>query len=276
MSKLAAKLKTMPTTLATTLAKGLNLSDDLIYFLKNAENLKPPSEETILTDKEIKRLKDFNIYFNRIWEQSKRTLQKFASVITPIANLLLYAFDRVTLMFSGIMTKMDPFITKVQKFAPTLAAIGATLFAALFPVTAVILAIGGALEDLWSYSRGEDSLFGRMVSWTKELTHWIDLVVNGLGFVADYLSGGMATDTIAKWTEKAANAAKSLVGSKKEEVKSTIMGKPTSGIAPKTTTNNVTINVDGTKNPHEVAKEVVKQQKKYTSDTYFQQPQAGY
>lgn len=169
LDQLSAKLKTMPTALGTSMAKDLGLSDDLIYFLKNKENLAPASEETLLTDKEIKRLKDFNFYFNRIFEQSKRALQKFAAFLTPIASQVIYFFDRLGTMFSDITNKMEPFFGKLQQYMPWLVGIGAALFAAFFPLTASLLVVALVLEDIWSFVRGDDSLFGRMFNWLTDI-----------------------------------------------------------------------------------------------------------
>lgn len=169
LDKLSKKLKTMPTALGTSMARDLGLSDDLIYFLKNAENLKPASEETLLTDKEIRRLKEFNFYFNRVFDQSKRVLQKFAALITPIATQVIYFFDRMGTTFSGIMTKLEPFTNRLKAIAPLLIAIGVALFASFFPLTAAFVILAAVIDDLWGYVNGEDSLFGSYVKWLTDI-----------------------------------------------------------------------------------------------------------
>lgn len=169
LDQLSRKLKTMPTALGTTMAKDLGLSDDMIYLLKNTQNLKPPADGTLLSEKEIRRLKEFNFYFNRVFEQGKRVLQKFAAFLTPITTQIVYVFDRIGTMFAGVMEKMEPFFVKLKQYMPYLAVIGGVLFAAFFPLTAALVGISLVLEDLWSFVQGDDSLFGRMLKWLTDI-----------------------------------------------------------------------------------------------------------
>jgi hypothetical protein len=179
LDQLAAKLKTMPTALGNSMARDLGLSDDLIYFLKNKQNVMPPETKTLLTDKEIKRLKDFNFYFTRIFEQSKRVMQKFAAFLTPIATLIINFFDRMGTTFSGLSTKLEPFFESLKKYLPWIVAIGGALFVAFFPLTGALLLLAAAIDDIWAFVRGEDSLLGRMLSYftdingaVKDLIHY--------------------------------------------------------------------------------------------------------
>jgi hypothetical protein len=266
LDQLSVKLKKMPTTLGTAMAKDLGLSDDLIYFLRNKENLKPTSEETILTDKEIKRLKNFNFEFNRIWEQSKRALQKIASFLTPIANTVLYAFDRITLMFSDLTNKINPYMDSIQKFMPVLATMAAILFAAFFPITATILALGLAFEDLWSFVRGDDSMLGRMLDWFKNIEVSIESIIRlwyglrnimTIGDYSDYYAQ-QAQDTI----DKLRGVDRSVAG-KTPNVPigaGVLMNQPQGN----TVNSNITFNIDGAQNPNAI----VDQMKNYISSEH--------
>lgn len=169
LDQMSKKLKTMPTALGTTMARDLGLSDDLIYFLKNVDNLAPVSDEVILSDKEIKRLKQFNFYFNKIFDQSKRVLQQFAVALAPVAEGVLFFFEKLGNMFSGVSQKLAKFSTSVRPYLLPLIVMGAALFAAFMPVTAAFIAIAAVLEDLWSFVNGEDSLFGRMFNWLTDI-----------------------------------------------------------------------------------------------------------
>jgi hypothetical protein len=266
LDQLSVKLKKMPTTLGTAMAKDLGLSDDLIYFLRNKENLKPTSEETILTDKEIKRLKNFNFEFNRIWEQSKRALQKLASFLTPVANTVLYAFDRITLMFSDLTNKINPYMDSIQKFMPVLATMAAILFAAFFPITATILALGLAFEDLWSFVRGDDSMLGRMLDWFKNIEVSIESIIRlwyglrnimTIGDYSDYYAQ-QAQDTI----DKLRGIDRSVAG-KTPNVpigSGVLMNQPQGN----TVNSNITFNIDGAQSPNAI----VDQMKNYISSEH--------
>lgn len=268
LDQLSVKLKKMPTTLGTAMAKDLGLSDDLIYFLRNKENLKPTNEETILTDKEIKRLKNFNFEFNRIWEQSKRALQKMASFLTPIANTILYAFDRVTIMFSEMTNRVNPYMDSIQKFMPVLATMAGILFAAFFPITATILALGLAFEDLWAFVRGDDSMLGRMLKWFTDIQSRIEDVIMAwyalrsamtLGDKSDYYAA-QAADTINKFrnwnAEKSSNSNLMPAGSG--------VLLPQDGASGNTINSNITFNIDGANNPNAI----VDQMKNYISSEH--------
>ena len=298
LDQLSVKLKTMPTTLGTTLAKDLNLSDDMIYFLKNADNLKPPSEETLLTDKEIKRLKDFNFYFNRIWEQSKRIMQKVASFITPIANVIVYGAERIGLMINGMVMKFGPMLDKITGLREALILIGGFLFAVFFPMTAIFLGLALALEDVYSYFKGDDSLTGRMIDGFNNVNDVIQKSVNLIGFLIDGLLritgimpwlklAGVDDDFVANMTNKTANAVElenkdetwAGIGNKATNAGSNWINSFVGMMGPKGTTptvNNVEFNIDGSKDPQAVGQEVLKAWKSLQSGAYFQQPQGGY
>lgn len=305
LDQLSVKLKMMPTTLGTTLAKDLNLSDDMIYFLKNAQNLKPPSEETLLTDKEIKRLKDFNFYFNRIWEQSKRIMQKVASFITPIANVIVYGAERIGLMINGMVMKFGPMLDKITGLREALILIGGFLFAVFFPMTAIFLGLALALEDIYSYFKGDDSLTGRMIAGFMNVNDVIQKTISLAGFLIDTLlryTGilawmklfGASDDVIANMTKKAQDAAIldnpnetwSGIGGKisrawneSENGKLGLANSSVGMMGPRNaapTVNNVEFNIDGSKDPQAVGQEVLKAWKSLQSGAYFQQPQGGY
>lgn len=266
LDQLSKKLKTMPTALGTSMARDMGLSDDLIYFLKNADNLKPPNEETLLTDKEIKRLKEFNVQFNRIFGLGQRTLQKFAALIVPIVNGVNYFFERISMMFSGLITKinaLDPFWDKMKKFLPVLMIMGGILFAAFFPVTAAIIGIAAAFEDLWSFVIGDDSLLGRMLKRFTDVNAIVKNIIDGLAAIANMATFGMFEDQILK----GANSAESgILGAlnKPSTVSPFAMGNAFSGQSPQVN-QNINIQIDGSKEPAVTGGEV----KKAVSDAYY-------
>lgn len=275
LDKLSKKLKTMPTTLGTTMAKDLGLSDDLIYFLKNADNLAPPSEETILTDKEIKRLKDFNFYFNRVWEQSKRILSKLAAVLSPIASQLLYAGDRIGRMFGFIISKIEPFFDTIQRFVPLLTVAFAMLAAKLWPVTTAILGFLLVVEDIYTFFQGGDSVLGRWVNMFKEAATWVEAIKVGIAAVADALTGGLFTEGIGKAIFEPGKFISDLFGGDKSKPpEGAAVGSASAGGA--SVVNNVQMQIDGSKDPKATAEEVQKKIHAMTGDSFYQQPLGGH
>jgi hypothetical protein len=284
LDQLSVKLKKMPTTLGTAMAKDLGLSDDLIYFLRNKENLKPTSEETILTDKEIKRLKNFNFEFNRIWEQSKRALQKFAALISPIANVVVHGFDRVSKMFANLTNILNPYMATIEKFMPVITVLGAIMLAAFFPVEATILGLLFVLEDLYTYSQGGDSIFGDLIKYFKELWKTIQ---DGtfFGNIVDYFKnielsiesiirlwyGLRSAMTIGDYSDYYAQEAQNAID-KIRGIDRTITGRTPivgSGVLMNppqgnTVNSSITFNIDGAQNPTTI----VEQMKSYISSEH--------
>jgi hypothetical protein len=260
LEQVQAKLKSMPTALGTKAARDLGLSEDLIYFLRNAENIKPPPEETLLTEAEMKRLKEFNFYFNRVFEQARRVMSKFGAGIAPFVTLLLYAFDRMGRMFGDFINKLEPYQDKILIFMKALAVMVGVVAAILFPWTAAFVALLAVLEDIYSYVKGEKSVFGSMVEWFKQIGQWIDdTIIKMMKFLSLFTSGPIAslTSKFAEWFTPNAPATGG-------------------GQAGGAVTNNNNITVDGAKNPAEVAKAITDHITRTTSDAYYQFAPGGF
>lgn len=267
LDQLSGKLKTMPTALGTTMARDMGLSDDLIYFLKNADNLKPPSEETLLTDKEIKRLKDFNIQFNRIFGIGQRTLQKFAAMIVPIVNGVNYFFERISMMFSGLITKitsLTPFWDKMKKFLPVLLIMGGLLFAAFFPITAAIIGIAAAFEDLWSFVIGDDSLLGRMLKRFTDVNSMVKNIIDGLAAIANMATFGIFEKQLLQGANAAEGGILDFI-TKPSTVAPGVMQNAFMGQGAPQVNQNINIQIDGSKEPVATGNEV----KKAVGDAYY-------
>jgi hypothetical protein len=273
LGKLSAKLKTMPMALGMNMARDLGLSDDVIYLLKNTDNIKPPREETIITEKEVKRLKDFTFNFNRVWEQGKRVLTKFAALLMPIVNQVVYGLDRVGMMFGDLTNKMQPFLGTIERFMPVLVALGAILFAAFFPLTATIIALGLALEDFWAFSRGDDSMIGRMIAWFSDLNNVIEKTIYSVGFLANMLTGGAFEEQILKWTAGAKTALTGMLGNRDEFMAQNTAFAANAAKAAATNVGTINVTVNESKTPGKTAEEI-QEMIRYggVSDALYQQP----
>lgn len=165
LDKLALKLKTMPTALGVKMARDLGLSDQMIYFLKNKEQLFTVKKGTGVSDAEIRKLKGFHFLFTSVWEQAKRTMQKFAVAIMPLLTPILRSFERITYVANIGMSKFGKFFESMGKYMPWLVALGGALMAAFAPMTMVFTGLYLILDDIAAYLRGEDSIFGRIMKW---------------------------------------------------------------------------------------------------------------
>lgn len=178
IDQMAAKLRTMPTALGNTLAREMGFSDDLIYMLKNRGNAMPLASQTLVNDRELKRLKEFGFYFAKVWEQSKRVLEKFAAFMTPITTSILRIFDGLGSSFAIVMPKMSTFFESLKKYLPLIVMIGTALFAAFAPVTATVIALILVMEDLLGFFAGKDSIFGRMLSYMTDFKKLLGGIVD--------------------------------------------------------------------------------------------------
>lgn len=268
LDQLAVKLKTMPKALGVNMARDLGLSDDLIYMLMNRDNLAPANPETFLTEVEVKRLKDFNFYFNRVFEQGKRVLQKFAAILAPIAERVVYFFDRIGLMFADLTNKMQPFMAEIQKYMPLVTVMAAILFAAFFPLQAALLAVALVMEDLWAFVRGDDSMLGRMLDWLSRITEQANLLKEVMAWLVSLIMPAGYEDMLAAGSQKPLTNLFGSTGSvmgdfeKTRKISERVNAGNNINNAP-----NITVNVNESKTPGETADAV---SKRIVSDAYHQ------
>lgn len=252
LDELQKKLKAFPTAIGTKLATDIGLGENMINFLKEAKSLAPADKSLLLSDKEINKLKEFNILFNRIWDNAKRTLQKFGVIAQPIAEFVLKAFDRMNKAFMDGIRAIQWLTDRFKSIGPIIGAIAVAVAAYFFPVTAALIATAALLEDIASYARGDDSIIGRLIERYKDLKNVIMDVVTALATLADMVTFGAfskelgdVVGKIADWTSKKEETPKSGF--------SPIPSFPTSGNAGMTQTNNVNITVSGAGSPEDVA-----------------------
>lgn len=264
LEQMQVRLKNMPTALGTKAAKDLGLSEELIYFLRHSDQIKPPPEETLLTEAEMKRLKEFNFYFNRIFDQARRVMSKFGAAITPFVNELLYAFGRMTSMFGDFLNMLSPFQRQIEIFLKILAGVALVVGAILFPFIKWMLILGlvlGIVEDLYSYFKGDKSVFGGLIDMIKQSVEWVNKLIDR--FLA--MIAAFTASPIARLTEKMANL-----------ISPNAPAGAGAGGGVGAVTNNNNIIVNGAKSPAEVATEVTDKITKTTSDAYYQFAPGGF
>jgi hypothetical protein len=199
LNTLQARLQGMSPAMGTMLAGDLGLSPTIVSFLKEMKSLPKANSELILTDAEIKRLKAFNVEFNRVWTVGKRSLQKLGEVMLPIASTAVWMVDRMAAALRTA-TRGASELTEVFKAgAPILAAIGVVLAAAFFPVTTAIVGLLLLFEDLMTWSKGGNSLtgdlFGPFEKWRgtlKDIKEYIDDIKKGVMSLIDVPAGKIA------------------------------------------------------------------------------------
>lgn len=275
MEKLSKKLKTMPAALGTTMAKDLGLSEDMIYFLKNASEIKAPKNETILTDKEIKRLKDFNFYFNRVFDQSRRVLEKMGAAVTPVVNLVLVGIDKVTAMFARWLAKIEKYQESIKGFLPYIAAGLVAIAAAVAPALFALVLLLVALEDIDGYLNGKDSVTGRLIAYFKDLQEVVQDTAAIIAAMVSLVVGGKAGDFLGDAIMKAGTRG-FVDPTQTEEYKQQRLNKDLARYnVYNNVTDHVTIQVDGAKSPRDTVNQIEENWKRIVSNTYFATQQGG-
>lgn len=279
---LQKKMNTMPRSLWMKSVKDLGLSDSLIYFIMNAGKLEPPAKETILSDKEIGRLKEFNFYFNRVFDQSKRLLSKLGATIAPFATGMLYAFDRVGRMIGSAVDFLEKYEKQVDAVlvAFSIAAViaGIALFPEIVGLGVAFTALLAVIEDIYTYTKGGKSWTGFLI---KEFSDLEGVITNVVAALNALMYAGAAI--WAKFTGGDIKKVEKTFGDLSENMAKGLFSF--SGITPtaptgaknnSAITNNTVFNVDGSKSPKETAEAIAQKMKSITGNAYYQQPLQGH
>jgi hypothetical protein len=298
LDKIKAKLGSMPRALESRMLEGMGFSDAMQSFLRESKSLPQGDNGLILNERELKRLKQFNVYFNQTMDNVKRQMYKFGVAMSPIADFMLYAFERLSKSVTFIASKFasldDATGGRFFKLL-TLGALG--LAAALFPTMFAVGTFIVIVEDLITALQGGNSVIG---FWLSQFKSWRDILESIPALIAtivDALTLGLFTDQITKGLQFVTGSLKTLSGDEgvaasadfasnlKSQKGTTIAGAlagdystlAESGLDTpvgrnSNITNNVSIQVDGAKNPAEVAKEVKFRFDNVTNNTVRQNP----
>jgi hypothetical protein len=162
-------------------------------------------------------------------------------------------------MFFDVSKRMEPFFGSLKKYMPVLVAIGTALFIALFPVQAVLALLALAMEDLWSFMRGDDSVLGRMVKYFKDMDDYVGALISGLKTVVSIFTGGAFDKAMGNMLPGIGDKTNDFIQSMWDKIKgfgSSPLGPlqgVSSGKAGDQTSNNVIINVNESTTPRETA-----------------------
>lgn len=182
--QLMQRAQTMDPARFSMYASMLGLTENMIALAREAKNLGPVDESLLLTDDDMKRLKEFNIYFNRTWDNVKRIGNKIGALMSPIATWVMWVFERLArggkhLAEIGhkIWGAMGPLKGAILALVP--------LFAAWFPWTTAIVAAVVALEDFLTFMRGGKSIVGAVIGWFSDWRRMLQDIVIFLATIVD-------------------------------------------------------------------------------------------
>ncbi len=282
LGQLGEKLRGMSPARGAMFAQELGQSDKMISFLKEAQSLGSSDRSLLLSDKEIKKLKDFNIFFNRAWDGSKRMLQKLGVTLMPVATFIINSFERIVRAGKDIARFFEWFGDNFKMITKVLLIFAGIVGVALYPMTAIFIGLALAIEDVLGWMRGDKSVTGAILGPFKEFEETTKKIVENIKGIGQSIKDLM---TIQGWkdlfkgigitAQESFDSVKDMKPLGQSNIdkyaaedakKGTIWQQLFGGKPPE---NNVTINVNGAGDPSAVAKETVNQM---NSNTQYQQP----
>lgn len=271
------RLATMPANQARVFGKGIGLSDDMLYMLKEMNNLRAEDTDTFLREDEIELLKEFSMHTSSVFNQWGRVIQRLGAKFVPFVKHTVYALERVGSMIGGVLNIIKPLEPLIEKVFLGMALMAGVVAVKMFPLTAMLIGLGLALEDLWTFMQGGDSLLGRVI---EEFNSWekvINNVIKALGtlgeVIPDWLGGGMLSDWAAGKLGQDSGTSKSTQDRVREAQEKLDREGYKSQMGG---TVNQTINVNGAQNPKAVVDEIERRSKKQNTNAGVQRPAVGY
>lgn len=173
---------------AKQMASMFGLSDTMFYSMLNESN-EEMNKQFLLTELEQKELVKLNKEWNKVWFYIKQIglkLQGMGAVLqTSLVKILLNAVQGL----GELLTRFTDLINESELFRAVLIGIGAVLAAVFAPWLLVLSGIVLALEDIFVYFQGGDSITGMIIEWINQSERFsrvwegIKLVLQGVGLL---------------------------------------------------------------------------------------------
>lgn len=183
LEQVRSKLAQMPAAMGTKLAQDLGMSWDLVASLRELHTLPPAPKELLLTDREISRLKGFNVAFNSTWNNIKLGAQKFGAVMQPIAEGVLFVMNRLLMMMQDITNGFQRIMIFLEPWKNWIVGLATLLMLSFAPFTTMLVGLLLVLEDFATYMRGGKSVTGAFINWVDKLGErftWVKSIVDTL------------------------------------------------------------------------------------------------
>ena len=206
MKQLSAAAQTMAPDMFTKFASQLGVSPEMISFFRDLKDLEGGDKELILSKEELARLRDFNIYFNRVWDNVKRTANKVGAIFAPIAREVMNILDKMAKFGLGVVKMFDG-LGNLDKYRIPILALAAALGLIFAPKTTLLLAALAILQDFYALSQGKLSVTGGILGYlsdvnrvTQDIVLWILTLSDLLERSARFWTGQKPPDTT--WAER--------------------------------------------------------------------------
>lgn len=276
LEELKGKIGTIRNDQLKKFSQGLGVDKDTLFMLKEMSNLQPVDPGTLVPEDELKALREFSGYSSAVFSQWSRVIQRLGAKLVPFVKHVVYAFDRVGSMIHGVFNAIKPLEPYIAKVFLGMALVAGIVAAKMFPVTAIIVGLGLALEDLWTYMNGGDSIIGRIIDQFTSWDNILKMIISSLGTVGTMIDsvfgsdiGGFFADQYAKLTAPDRAEKVEKIEQKTKQTRG-MSGFGIGGIG------NLKIEVNGAGDPETVANKVMQKVNKANTNAGIQRPAAGY
>lgn len=166
--KLRELEKTSP-ALASKMARDFGLSNQMMYFLLE-EQSKERNHQFLLNKKDKEALVQLNKeWYKLLWYVKAIAIRSqgfLAHVAIPVVKMmksLVKTFGEIAIWWGQFLESSK----NAQKVLFVIGLLVAAVAAYFFPITASLILIVAAVEDIYGFLTGKDSITGRMIEWVK-------------------------------------------------------------------------------------------------------------
>jgi hypothetical protein len=177
LDQLQAAMNRMGAPMFTKFAKDAGLSDEFVFLLRELKDIKPPEENMIISQDEIKNLNRFSMSFSKAIDGLQIGMTKVGALLVPITEKMVHIIDRWGWSLRIVVDKWNAMNDRGQAFLKLLTMIGAVIALNFFPLTAFFTGLILLIDDVLTYLNGGDSLIGRFINGFKDVAEAIGYVI---------------------------------------------------------------------------------------------------
>lgn len=152
---------------AHALAMRVGLSDSMYYALLRGST-EQMEKQFILTQKEQSALVKLNQQWNKFWFYLKQITVKMQVLSAGLQTRFLKVLLNASKGFLELVTRARELINANEKLKFAVIALGLVITAYFAPWLLLLGAVALALEDIWVYFQGGDSITGGIVEFVKK------------------------------------------------------------------------------------------------------------
>lgn len=172
-------IKTMSEAKFTYFAESAGLSEDMITLLREMREGPEAKRRFLLSEDEIKTLKDFTFTANVAGTDFKNMIIKLGAALAPFGKFIMEVFGGVTNILGAVVLGMKGIFSWLNITSEKLILFGTLWAVALGGPVALFAGLFLLFDDLIAYFNGEDSLigvaldqFGKLFSAIFETMKW--------------------------------------------------------------------------------------------------------